>query len=1754
MNNTVMIRLGLAGVVLAVLGLRSASVLSDPVYTAGTPGNIAQVPLYIKDGVPPLNMLVMGKDTKNYFEAYNDASDLDGDGALDIGYKPGRIDYYGYFNSNVCYTQAPGGTLFVPTAAATNKQCTGLWSGDFLNYLTTSRMDALRRVLYGGWRQVDTATQTILQGAFFPQDGHSWGKEYRSKDANYDPGYDLSKYAPYANPAAGKYTLFAVTTLTGSANTFAAGYQAPLLRVLTNTDKRVWNWLSIEGPVAGNKCFTANNTRVDCVGGGGTQPFPGHPGTRAAFDALESTFATVANRFGSGPVADAIDCASNDCNPYGPDDNYMAIIEGNLVMRNGSNGDGTYQFRIDGDDVVDFTLYGPNGLQIASAGCYTTAGRGFGACNGNETSNTVILTRRTTYSFKVRQEEAGGGDGYRLSWRKTLGARTFDWTPIDTRGNDDDDRSGNLNGTTLTTYNLTPSLGGAQRDDYLVRVLSCPSGNAALRDTTCKGYTSGGTTVYKPTGILHDYGETQKMYFGLITGSQFNNLEGGVLRRNISNFADEIDASDGTFRTDVNGIAGNIDRFRMIGGGYANGTTNNLNSDSNWSWNNNNGNCPTPNDSQPLNNGECRMWGNPLAEMAYETMRYFAGANQPTPRFANAGNGNGNNGRAEEATMGLTTETWKDPYSPRGGNYPSCAKPFQTLISDINPSYDGDLPGSAFAGANNATGQTPQSLDAFNAAAEGQAIWDGEFTGARRVFIGEVGGATDGAPTAKTASSFGNIRGLSPEEPSKAGTYYTASVARYGRNTDLNAALGQQNMSTYSVALASPLPRIDFPVGTGNVTLIPFAKTASGTFGAGARKPTNTIVDFYVEQIANLPGQPSDGSINGGRPSAIFRINYEDSEQGNDFDMDAIVRYLVQANANGTVTVTLNSEYAAGSADQNMGFVLSGTTQDGVYLEVRDLDAEVGSFRRYDLNTPNPLLPGQCVGVATGLCNAQLPTTSTRTFTPSSSGALATQLRDPLWYAAKYGAPNPNQVDANGDGVPDNYLLVTNPLNLRTQLSKAFDDIANQNLDVGSVAISGARVGSSSFSLQPSYRRGRNGADWTGNLTAVSVKADGTLGATLWNASTSLPTPAARRITTVTALTPGSLIVAPTRTAVDFQATNLGTTPQARYDALGVNPATIPAVYGGAYTPDDFVAYLRGVQTNEGAGTLRVRSAVLGDIVNSEPVVASPRSDFGYGSYTGAVFSGYSGVGGYVEGKRNRKTVAYAGANDGMLHAFDASTVPCGGANTNESCAAAGAGRELFAYIPNAALNRLGALALPDRTFQHRYSVDGQVTVGDAKQNNTTWKTVAVGAGGGGLQSVFALDVTDPTAVGPGQVLWERNSGVDNDIGNVYGKPLLVPLQNNRWAVLFGNGYGGRRSDPSLYVLDAFTGAVIKKLTANDGSVARDALTGLLPCGLTDVLLNCAATTNAPFNGLGQITAIDRNGDGRVDTVYGGDLQGNMWKFDLSNAAPGNWVVANAGTPLFTAVTGTERQPITGGIRVAAGPGTGVLVYFGTGRYLFTGDNDVAPQPQVQSLYAIFDNGTAVSGGRTALVQQTIQTETPENGFVTRGLSNNLVSYFGANPKRGWYLDLKVATTTDGIGERFIATPLIQSGRVFFTTYTPTTNSCEPGGSNFQYALDLLSGSGALANVAVLPSGTAACTGANCGGVGIKGPDGSTSQPPVVGTGLVSINPVTPISGPTCGGPGQPACPTYEECQVVIYPGAFVLPRPCGRQSWRQLK
>jgi type IV pilus assembly protein PilY1 len=1708
---------------------------------------ISEVPLYLAQALPPLNMLVMGKDHKNYYEAYNDTADLNGDGAIDVGYKPDVIDYYGYFNSKVCYVWNSGSNRFDPSVATNDaKQCSGAadWSGDFLNYLTTGRFDALRKVLYGGYRAVDTTTETVLQGAFFPQDGHSWGKEYKSIDRD---GYDISLYSPLSQPEDSRFHLFAVTTVTDNS--------APLFRVLEDSPYRIWNWVSIEGPVANNRCFNASNQRVDCVGVGTTPPHPGHPTDRASFDTMEATYGTAGNQFGAVFSGARIDCDNNDCNLRSTqEDNFMSIAVASFQMRSDSDiANGDYEFCIDGDDAIDLEIRNASGTVIASAGWY--GGHGFGNnCDAPRTTGTVALARGEAYTIKFRHEEASGGEGYRLQWRKTGGSRQFGWE-IFARGDGGDGNGGNRSKETAQTatntnfsfrfYNLTPANAAIARADYAVRVLTCPS-TAALREDNCKAYTSGGTTVYKPTGLLHDFGETNRMYFGLLTGSQRNNLQGGVLRRNLSSFADEVNPDTGEFRTNVDGIVRSLDRFRMIGGGYANSTTDNTSSDSNWAWGNGTGNCPSIG-NRAINNGECRMWGNPIGEMMFETLRYYAGAAAPTAAYSSGG---ASQGTTEETTLGLTTETWKDPYETvaNGGiGYLACAKPVMTVISDVNPSYDSSLPGNPWDATAPAF-TLPTTISDFNVATVGQAMWNQEFgSGSRSVFIGQVGTTTsDGAPTSKSASSFGTIRGLAPEEPTKGGSYSSAAVASYAwTKTGRVNTRSTEKLRTYAVALASPLPIIQFPVNGQQLTFVPFAKTAGGTFGGGPQYPTNTIVDFYIEQFVNLPGQEQDPNINEGRPYAIFRINYEDVEQGNDHDMDAIVRYEFRANANGTVTVNLNSEYAAGSARQNMGYIANGTTTDGIYLEVRDFDTSAADSPANIFNTPPGRNAGYCnVNPFPSDC-ALLPLTATRVFTPGGNAEDITPLRDPLWYAAKYGGfsdTNSNnrpdlqaEWDANSDGKPDNYFLVTNALTLKEELAKAFSQIERDARPSGGVAASGARRDGEFLAYVPEY----NADDWTGDLRAYPLNADGTLADEAWSAEDNLPDPDDRDLFV---MINNSGVLEPAEFTVD----GLGGSTAA-VTALGLTTTALATDFGAGITIDDVVEYLRGDQSNEieQGGVFRDRSRRLGDILGSQPEVLG-RGSQGYTGLPAAMGGGATGAGTYGEFVRDvkltRDPVVFVGANDGMLHAFDGSN-------------SADGGTELFAIAPNGSLGKMGRLLSPK--YEHTFFVDAPPAQGDAYLGGQ-WKTIVAAASGAGSKSILVLDATDAAAsFDATNILYEIQN---NALGHVLGRGRIILAEDGRWYALFGNGLNSASNQSGIILIDLETGAV------------RSIMTGL--------------GTAADTNGMGSVAAVDADGDLRVDTVYGGDYHGRVWKFDLSSATASAWNVAYAGQPLFVATNSSGgRQQITGSVDVANHFQSGYMVYTGSGRYVLQGDGVVPLTPPVDTFYAVWDNLSArISNGRSDLQAQTITSQVSITDVgVVRTSSRNPIDW---TSKRGWFMDLRVQDGTSlANGERFIGEPRVALGRVLFTTFIPIGDQCAPGGVNWLYSLNSISGA---------PQLGAETAGGGTGALSITPPGGSappSTAPPIVitppgpredndggdgGGGDDQEPPPPPCEGddcpPPCVGDDCPCvgddCPPTDppppsrggrDCKadlgVLTADGIKTFSSvDCGRQSWRQIE
>lgn len=729
---------------------------------------------------------------------------------------------------------------------------------------------------------------------------------------------------------------------------------------------------------------------------------------------------------------------------------------------------------------------------------------------------------------------------------------------------------------------------------------------------------------------------------------------------------------------------------------------------------------------------------------------------------------------------------------------------------------------------------------------------------------------------------------------------------------------------------------------------------------------------------------------------------------------------------------------------------------------------------------------------------------------------------DDLWHAT-----------VNGHG---KFVAATSPDEFTRGLREILAGADGGTSPSGSIAGSGARVpgGDLALTIEPSYAA--NGFNWTGDVVASRVESDGTEGNVRWSAATQLmgKAPTTRRI--FTALAPGAAVSAGgSLSVVGFEAANLGADEASKKKTLGANFTHTTKDYPSA-TSDQIVAFLRGDSAQEvrNGGPFRNRnetgdnrSRILGDIVNSSPIISASADNYGYlgASQKDSLLSGYED---YLKTKDGRDPVVYVGANDGMFHAFDAET-----------------GNEQFAYVPNSALSNLGQL--PRQEYAHRYYVDGTPVVADAKYDGS-WHTVAVGTTGAGGRSVFALNVDSPDAFAAGDVLWEFSDGAgvgrDADLGATFSKPIVVPLENDEWGVIFGNGYGNDSNDPVLYVVRLKTGELIGKLKPTDGSTG--------------------------YNGLGQVAAIDSDGNGRADTVYGGDLQGHIWKFDISDTSPGGWKVALDDKALFTATSNLGiPQPITGALEVTVGPGGGYTVLFGTGRYFAVGDNQIPPAPRIDTLYGVWDPWTgAAELTRANLTAQYIDEETevevdedgdPNTEPVRRDMRTTTANPLAPGGQFGFFIDLALDTSSGSPpsyvakGELFVGAPRVQNGKVFFTTFEPNdgSNPCNPGGRNWIYALNVVTGAAAMQNVRMNFGGDPVCTG-NCGAIAI-----SEADTPVTETSMF-IPKITQCD------PADPTCDLkkmlelqLQQCTLVIRAAGsppLILPRPCGRQSWRQVQ
>jgi len=1150
----------------------------------------------------------------------------------------------------------------------------------------------------------------------------------------------------------------------------------------------------------------------------------------------------------------------------------------------------------------------------------------------------------------------------------------------------------------------SPSISAGNKvDEFTVRVQVCVAG--LIGTEKCKSY----GTSSKPVGLLQDFADADqlKIRFGLMTGTYGKRKSGGELRKNVARFVDEVNSADGTF-TGTAGIVKSINLMRISRYSY---------SDPGYG-----GTDGCPSGQNTWTNGKCSDWGNPVGEMFLESLRYFVGGKSPNSNFTSDDT---------PWIASLTSPTWVNPYgtasaSPVGGGASSCAKPNIMPISTGVVSFDNDEYGTAtdIPGLSQSTMNTKTDSIGANEGINGQKWYVGSLSG----------GSPNDVCSSQTVGTLSTVTGICPEAAGAQGSFAVAGLAYYAHQTSLQTVGTKaiQPVDTYAVSLAPPTPSLKIPVGSGTVTLIP----------AGYNLRNSNAMQLINFRVIS---QSSDNS------SGTYFMNFENAPAGSDYDND-MKGYMAYQVSGGNVKVTMWLTGSSAGATQTMGYTISGVTDPGTYYIV----SNTGSFTTNDttskfFSTTQAAVDTACSAAgfpgsgATESCHYNVADTGgtvlsryMRGIKTHAAGSSATGLlKQPLWYAAKYGGfkdidndgkpSTNNEWDTNGDGNPDNYFFVTNPSMLETQLSNAFNAILAHAGSASAAAISSGSINSGTRIFQAVF----DTASWGGHLLSFPIGTDGTIAATpAWDAALQFPIPASRNILATNSAGGG----------IAFRWANLSTAQQGMLQQT--DTATVA---------QERLNYLRGDRSKEIAqgGPYRNRDSPLGDIVNSKPVfMAAP--PFRYADSMEA--SPYST---FKLANVARRPMVYVGANDGMLHGFDATT-----SATGSPPDPTGAGAEKFGFIPSAVFPNLRLLTSP--SYTHLYYADGTPSVIDAFFGGSWHTVLAAGLNKGGRE-VYALDVTNPDVVTESNaanvVLWEFTSATDADLGYTYSRPAIVKMHNGKWCAVFGNGYNGTGSGHAfLYVLDIGTGAVLAKIDTKVGS------------------------SGTP-NGLATPAAIDIDSDNVVDYVYAGDLQGNMWKFDVRDSSATNWKVAYSSSgnpaPLFTAMDGASPtphpQPITERPTVSFGPGgSGLVVLFGTGKFIEASDRTVDKTPanqRPQTFYGIFDANTGVSSdivsGRGSLQVQTITFELTttmsvldNNGNpVNEQLNVRLTSAnkVNATTQKGWYIDL-VSPANGYEGERQVTDPVLRDGKIIFTTTIPDADPCAYGGRSWLMTMDSLTG------------------------------------------------------------------------------------------------
>jgi type IV pilus assembly protein PilY1 len=1577
---------------LAVVASVAMTAFAAPPYTSTTvypavPPNISS-----SSGAKPMLMLAASKDQTLFGPIYTDFEDLDatdelGYGELDTGFKP-TFKYYGYFDPTKCYAYSSTDGRFNPAANAllVDTSVTGLfngvsttqtqkrytctssqsyWSGNFLNWASTTRMDVVRKMLYGGKRSTDTSSLTVLERAGLNWDAHSFTKYYG--------GTDIRDYTPY--------TTTALTKTTGrNANTYAG-----LTICQTGTDESPSGGTPIMKVVKGNYRFW-NTVEIQV-------------------------------------------CRYSDDSPTPPSD---AKFSEKLARY----------------------YKGPDGTNARDAGL---------KYGGGAIYHEVVLPSAATDGAKY----------------------------------------------------------GSIGPTFTMRVKACEA--SLIGEERCQAFPPTSTTNFKPYGLFQEFGFSfdssvaARAEFGVIGGSYDKNVTGGALRKNMGDFADEINATTGVFcHSPSSGCTANL----ASPDGRATGVGAIKTFDSFLLYGRTSSDSYGGAQSSPLTDGTLPAWGNPIGEMLVQALQYYA-YNGTTPTPSNPTT------TTKDTSVGLPTVTWSDPLSnantSRKTKYGNaiCRRMYALALSSSALSFD-NISDSAFETLPN------RSVGSVSAYTDRIGLTEG-LNGALRS-VGSVASATTQGDSCsgKTISTLSTVNGVCPDAPAMMGTYKVAGAALYANTSkirtlttvppDLKYVQDALKVKTLTASLSGGAARIDIPIPGTNPT---------------------KFVHITPESLWNndIGSALTFVSISSSATHGAFMVSWNDALMGGDHDMDltGFIRYdIVQdtttSPATWDVIVTTDAPNNCSGKGGTHGFsivgatkVVNGTTKNGNgrYLTHQHWNpgnnnngtaiTSVNNSQGYYLcggqtgdysgfpsltnsgSTPHLTIKNWKYGSADyvgsidntvtnagGACRIHQDNycaVQNKDFQIQMRfkmvGAEDAILKDPLWYAAKYGnfasstkvatganagtftevalPPNAASWDAvkadgtpGADGTPDGYYLARRPDQLEEQLRKALSNIIGKSNS--SPATSSTSIEEGSYKYISSF----NKDEYYGTVEAKKLLSTGQFSDTAeWDSGKKLTgVSSASRVVITNDGNEGVAFNTSTIFTTDFTTALRGT-------------GTLTTIQG-----EQLINYLRGDRTQEiSSGIWRKRSDenVMGMVVNSSPWLQSrPVAE-----KMGVQPTGAPTYASFITAQKTRDTLLWVGSNDGMLHGFKAT--------------GSEVGAPVMSYVPSPMVSRLRSLSQGSTITS---GVDGSPFTGDVLVGSGTsalWKTYLFSSLGRGGRAIFALDVTTPSTLTESNASsiykWMFSSTDDSDLGYLisdYQKhPIskqaspIVRMNNDKYAILVPNGLGSTGGLAYLYVLFV------------DGPSSGNWTDGTHYVKIP--------TDNLGANGLMGANWADTNNDGKADLIYGTDLMGRVWKFDVSSATSSNWKSAFSSVttpitpiPLFEAKSGTDRLAITTSPVLSAPSFGGVMVHFGTGSAINSADFPDASK--TQRVITVYDRLNWTTPAR-ALPNSNLSTM--HKFTLVRNSDNKLYVKTGGDVKfnsvteDGYYHNFPAIATsgTSTLNNDMVLSSLVLAGgQVKGKAVRPNSeqaNYCDPAPIPSNFSFDPLTGlpTGQLGTVDVLIGG-----------------------------------------------------------------------------------